>query len=277
MTNEIKMYEQLQLKDDFLFAKIMSDKEICKRLLEIILDVKISDIVYLEPQKTIDLTANAKSVRLDVYVADESHKIYYVEMQTFNRKNLPRRSRYYQGMSDLDSLEKGMDYNALNDSYIIFICMFDLFGKGRSIYTFQNCCKEDNSIILADGTTKIFLNATGTGDDVSEDLAAFLKYLAGEVRDNKFIKEIDEAVVKARNNIDWRHDYMTLEMKYREFLEDGRELGLELGREEGIRVLIQTLREEDIEEERILTKLVTHFGMSEEQARKYYQKYTNIS
>ncbi len=274
MTNEIKMYEQLQLKDDFLFAKIMSDKEICKRLLEIILDVKISDIVYLEPQKTINLTANAKSVRLDVYVADENHKIYDVEMQTFNRKNLPRRSRYYQGMSDLDSLEKGMDYNALNDSYIIFICMFDLFGKGRSIYTFQNYCKEDKSIILADGTTKIFLNATGTGDDVSEDLAAFLKYLTGQVSENKFIKGIDEAVIKARNNIDWRHDYMTLEMKYREFLEDGRELGIEQGieqgREEGIRVIIQTFSEENIDKERILGKLVKHFHMSEGQANEYY-------
>ena len=39
-----KIIEQLNLDDDFLFAKVMSDKEICKKVLEKILDIKINDI-----------------------------------------------------------------------------------------------------------------------------------------------------------------------------------------------------------------------------------------
>lgn len=59
-------------------------------------------------------------------------------------------------------------YKKLNRSYIIFICPFDLYGKGRHIYTFENICKEDNNILLGDETTKIFLNADGVMDQGME-------------------------------------------------------------------------------------------------------------
>ena len=32
---------------------------------------------------------------------------------------------------------------------------FDFYKKGRHIYTFTNRCKEDDSIEMGDGTTKI--------------------------------------------------------------------------------------------------------------------------
>lgn len=43
----VKTWEELQIRDDFLFAKVMRDKEICKQLLEKLLQTKISDIKYL--------------------------------------------------------------------------------------------------------------------------------------------------------------------------------------------------------------------------------------
>ena len=36
--------KKLNLEDDFLFAKVMSDKEICKELLEKILDIEIENL-----------------------------------------------------------------------------------------------------------------------------------------------------------------------------------------------------------------------------------------
>ena len=59
----IKTWEELEIKDDFMFAKVMRDKEICKKLLERLLQTKIRDIVYLEEQKAIDIEKDAKSVR----------------------------------------------------------------------------------------------------------------------------------------------------------------------------------------------------------------------
>ncbi len=272
MKNEIKTYEQLLLTDDFLFAKVMSNKELCKELLEIILNVKITDIVYLEKQKAIDISADGKSVRLDVYVADESHTIYDVEMQVKNRHNLPKRSRFYQSMIDMEWLEKGEDYNELKQSYIIFICTFDPFGMGRHIYTFKNCCEEQKDLALQDGTTKIFLNANGTMDDVSEELHAFLNYLIGEKSADEFVEKVDEAVIRARKNMEWRREYMTLELKYREILEDGREEG----REEGIKSLVKTCRELGVSDEYILNKLMKDFELTGKQAEKYLEEYSKL-
>ena len=67
---QIQKYEELGFTNDFMFCKIMQDKNICKPFLEEILGIKIYHIEYLEPQKTIDLKVDAKSVRLDIYVDD---------------------------------------------------------------------------------------------------------------------------------------------------------------------------------------------------------------
>jgi hypothetical protein len=70
-------------------------------------------------------------------------------------------------------------------SHIIFICLFDLYNRGRHIYTFENIFKEDNSISMGDEVVKIFLNTERTRDDVSEELKAFLDYVAGRKSDDK--------------------------------------------------------------------------------------------
>ena len=126
MTME-KAYEELELQDDFMFSMVMRDPKYCKPFLETVLGIKIAKIEYLEPQKTIDLSVRGKSVRLDVYVEDEHHTVFNLEMQATSRKNLPKRMRYYQGMIDLNILKKGGDYKELKPSYVIFICTFDIF------------------------------------------------------------------------------------------------------------------------------------------------------
>jgi len=40
--------KELNLEDDFLFAKVMSDKEICKELLEKILEIEIEKVEMVE-------------------------------------------------------------------------------------------------------------------------------------------------------------------------------------------------------------------------------------
>lgn len=102
-----KAFEELQIKDDFMFSVIMRNPKFCKPFLERILDIKISRIEYPKSQETIDISADAKSVRLDIYVEDGKETVYNIEMQTTENRNLPKRTRYYQGMIDLNILEKG--------------------------------------------------------------------------------------------------------------------------------------------------------------------------
>ena len=50
-------------------------------------------------------------------------------MQTTDTKELPKRTRYYQGVIDLQLIDQGQTYNMLKPSYIIFICSFDMFKR----------------------------------------------------------------------------------------------------------------------------------------------------
>ena len=245
----VKTYEELELKDDFMFSVIMRDPKYVKPFLETILRIKIAKIEYPEVQKNIDIAAGAKGIRLDVYVEDEKHTVFNLEMQTTTARNLPKRMRYYQGMIDLNILEKGDDYNHLKKSYVIFICTFDPFGLGRHIYTFENRCSEDTTLTLNDGTVKIILNTKGTLDDVSPEMKRLLDYVDGKGVSDTFTRDLEEAVQSARQNEKWRLDYMTLQQEYRERFQEGKVEGIKEGKIEGLREgkivgKIETLYEE---------------------------------
>ena len=93
---------------------------------------------------------------------------------------------------------------------------------------------------MEDGTTKIVLNAAGTADDVGGSLKAFLDYVAGKTVDDGYVKKVDEAVKKARQNKEWRREYMTL---FQRDLEN-QEIGEERGRKEERRnMLAKMLRD----------------------------------
>lgn len=262
-------WEELRISNDFMFGKVMQDPELCKELLQRILpDLKIDHIEYPELQKSIRPDVDARSVRLDVYVQDNKDVIYDIEMQVSDTKELPKRSRYYQSMIDLQLMDKGQHYKRLNRSYIIFICSFDAFGKGRHIYTFENICKEDNSISMGDETVKIFLNAKGTVDDVGCGLKAFLDYVAGKTTEDSYVEKLEEAVREARKNRKWRHEYMTLLMRDQENMEKGREQG----REQGILGMISALRDLDIPDSTILQKLQEKFLLTKEESQKYLSR-----
>lgn len=220
-------WESLGISNDFLFGKVMQDADLCKELLQIILpELDIDHVEYPEVQKGIRPDADAKSIRLDVYVKDNKSTVYNIEMQATDVPNIPKRSRYYQSMVDLQLLDRGdVSYAKLNQCYIIFICTFDIFHQGRHIYTFENYCKEDKRISLGDDTTKIFLNATGEMDDVSGQLKDFLDYVAGKRPNNAYIEKLEHAVSEAKRNREWRHEYMTLHMRDQLNIEKGIEQG----------------------------------------------------
>lgn len=222
---EQKRWEDLELKDDFMFAKVMRDKQICIKMLERLLDVKIADIKYPADQKVIDIQYDSKSVRLYVYVEDDENTIYDVEIQTSNTGELSKRSRYYQGMIDLNMIEKGELYSKLNKSFVIFICTFDPFGKGLYRYTFENICKEDNNLFLNDQAVKLFFNTAGTVGDVSDETKAFLQYIGGTASPDAYVKELEERIAKVKLSEEWKVEYMTLLMRDKENIEKGRREG----------------------------------------------------
>lgn len=268
MQEAIKAWEELEIKDDFMFAKVMRDKKLCKKLLERLLQTKIRDIVYLEEQKSINIEKDAKSIRLDVYIED-GNRVFDLEMQTTDKRNLPKRSRYYQGMIDLNTIEKGENYKKLKESYVIFICTFDPFHQEKAQYTFENFCIEDKELRLNDGAKKIFFNAKDYINAEDEEIREFLKYVNGEKSDSPFVKEIEDRVAQIKASEEWRLEYMTLLMREQEIWEEAEEKGREMGREEGIRGTVTLLKELNIPLQTIRIKIQQQYNLSPETSEKY--------
>ena len=205
-----KQWQDLTIADNFIFGKVLeSDPDVCKKLLETILEFEIDEIAYPEREKTIETRHDSKGIRLDVFVkTPDGRKIFDIEIQTSNNDNLAKRMRYYQGLIDNDSLEKGNHYWQLGTSYIIFVCTFDYFKRGYHFYSFRERCDQDHDLLMGDETVKIFLNAKGKKNDVNDDLIAFLNYINGKKSNNPLVEALDKNVQFVKKNKNWRNDYM---------------------------------------------------------------------
>ena len=232
----IKAYEELEFKDDFMFGKVMQDSELCRAVLECLLQRPVGELQEVEPQREFRYTSDGKPIRMDIYTKD-SDMVYDAEMQNLNNKSieslyLPKRSRFYQSSIDTDHMNKTQSYRTLPDSTILFICTFDPFGKGFSRYTFGSRCEEDLSIVLNDGATRIFYNCCYDGDDIPDDLKKLYAYVETGKSESELTKRIDAAVGKARKIEEWRSTYMKEMVLWMDARDEGREEGREEGRKE---------------------------------------------
>lgn len=223
----MKDFKDLTLKDDFMFGIVMRHPKLCKMCLERILNKKIVKIEFPESQKTIDISVAAKSIRLDVYCEGEE-SVYNIEMQRSDFET--QRGRYYQGMMDINLIEKGQHYSELKNNLVIFICTFDKFGEGRHLYTFENRCIQNPEIRYGDGTQKIVLNTKGTMNDIPTPLKNFLDYIDHGAVTDEYTGMLDAEVHSTLNNEKWRMDYMTYAMK----IDDERYYARKEGRKEGL-------------------------------------------
>ena len=274
-----KDYEKLTLSNDFVFGKVMENKELCRRVLETLLQTEIELTEYPVREKNIRLSTEGKPIRLDIYVKDKEDTLYDAEMQNKNGKSLetislPKRSRYYQALMDSESLRKGIDYHFLSDSYIIFICTFDPFGQGKYLYTFENICKEDKKLSLNDRTSKLFFNTKAERSCIPENIRNLFDYIEDGIIRDELTQDLDMEVEKLRKDEGWWAAYMktvTWEMDARF---EGRHEGIEIGRiEGGIETLIHTCHNLGTTKEQAKEQLIQQFALSPQAAEEELGKH----
>ena len=236
-----KTFQELEISDAFLFASVMEDEAICKGFLRMVLSETV-DRVWIRTERVIGLDRSCRSVRLDVFVDNCGDSVYDIEMQGQKRKNLYKRSRFYQSQIDVADLKPRGDFTELRKSYVIFISLFDPFGKGKYRYTFEERCLEGD-FPLGDETRKIFLNTEGKNPkEVPEELVLFLDYVKNaavvreRVSEDSFVKLVDTRVQALKDSGGLEAEYML----FGEILDDEREEGrLETKRE--FAALVSTL------------------------------------
>lgn len=234
-----KKLKELTIKDNFMFGAVMSDEENCRRLLELTLGFPIERVI-VSREKSIVYHPEYKGVRLDIYARDGGNTHYNVEMQVAKKPKLGRRSRYYHSQLDMELLLSGEDYTELPDTYVIFICDFDPFGKGRYCYTFENRCLEEDKLELEEGCRSIFLSTHGKNrEGISEELVRFLEFVKADLDESKddfedaFVDRLQRSVEEIKGSREMEERFMILEEMLREERMEGKAEGRAEGKAEG--------------------------------------------
>lgn len=162
-----------------MFAETMDEPEAYEAMVGILLENEITLAGYPQTEKELRVSPGLRAVRLDVVSIDREGRIYFTEMQKTNSGNLIKRSRYYQAQLDVSLLEPGCsDFNRLNDSCLVLVSPFDLFGYGLYRYTFRGQCQEVPGLALRDGADRVFINTHGTNrEDFSQEFLDFMEYI----------------------------------------------------------------------------------------------------
>lgn len=207
---ETRKFKDLTIRDAFMFAAVMSDPEICRRVLELALGIPISEVHIQTENHGISFGISWGSSGCLCLNADRTR--FNVEMQVTLQKFLPKRSRYYHDQIDMDALLAGDSYENLPDTYVIFICDFDPFGDGLYRYSTGMVCEETGKSV-SDGVKTVYLNAHGRNrDGIPEELLQFLDYVKIPGEQKGFQRQIHlsdicrTVLIRSSRIVGWRKD-----------------------------------------------------------------------
>ncbi len=259
-----QQYATLPFSDNFMFTHVMENLNIARKVIKIILQEEIPDIDKSDIEKTVETSVGIHGVRYDVHIRTaEGEIIYNVEMQQTDKKNLPKRMRYYQATADTSFLQKNTDYNALPKYYTIFICKYDPFGTEVALHKF---CNYDvaGHLPLGDETYKVVLNVLGTTD--RKELQGFMDYVTNGIVSDDTTQDIDTEVNKIRQNSVLMKDYLDMKIRDDELKNESRAEGRAEGRTEG---RLETLKQaiESLKKTMSIEAIVAMFNISDSERK----------
>lgn len=183
-----------------------------------------------------------RSVRFDVLATDDTGARINIEIQREDRGAGCRRARYNSSMMDVGLLQKGESFEALPETWVVFITENDVMGKGRPLYHFERTDVETGEK-LGDGSHILYVNGACRGDtpvgrlmhdfQCTDPSQMHYEVLAKRTR---FFKESEEGVLTMCRAIEQMR-----EESLREGMEQGRKQGMEINRAANIAALMKNL------------------------------------
>ena len=225
---------------DYYSNKFIKHKpEVITKMLEIILNKDDLILDFIQTQFRLK-NLKHRSITLDVLAKDKDNNIYNIEFQN-NNNELLERARYHHSMLDSNNLNKNTRFKELKKTYVIFICNFDIFKKGKACYEITKNVK-DNNLNYNDNQHTIFVNCKYI--DTSTDIGKLIQDLTSNNTDEKWYNEFKEG-----QDIGGESMGDGLERWKNKFRREGRREGKREGKKEGINLSIQGLIRENCSNE----------------------------
>ncbi len=152
------------IDDDFMKCLFRDDIPLVQHVLQILTNMPDLEIISAETQADLKRLVGAKSICLDAYAKDSSGRIYNLEIQRSDKGADVKRARYHSSVLDIENLDAGQQFDALPDTYIIFVTEHDVLGKGDAFYPIERINLSTNEL-FNDGEHILYINGSYRGDD----------------------------------------------------------------------------------------------------------------
>ena len=280
--------EDMNVIDDFLFNEMLYDdktgKEVCRIILESVLKHRVGKIQYTAQKAIPGISQTGQGIRLDAYISEEKNgnkerpdiNIYDLEpdKRANKKQSLPKRSRYYSDLIDVQIVNSGVEYEKLPEVVIIFILSYDPFDQGDMYYKAQTMLETHPDYPYDDGIRRIYLYTDGklpeNPDNDDKKLKNLLQYIRRSTEENvtdETTKRLDEIVKATKRKKDVGIKYMKSWELERELREEGRE-------EERANTEAERRRADEAESR--VSEEKHRADIAEAELAKYRKKYGNI-
>ena len=145
------------IKDDIFMRYVLMKKECTVYILECIMEDKGITVIVQTLQMDYKILQGRSSI-LDCVSYDSSNRQFNVEIQGDNEEASPKRARYHCGLLDMNILNPRESFDALPDTYVIFITRNDILGFHLPIYQIDIEIIEIK-VAFDDGKHIIYVNA----------------------------------------------------------------------------------------------------------------------
>lgn len=152
------------IDDDFMRCIFKDNIPLVQKVLRILTRNDSLNIVKVETQVDMKRLVGARSLVLDALGNDDKGQEYNIEIQRADKGAGKKRARYHLSALDIDNLDAGEDFDALPETYVIFITENDIFGKGKPYYRIERM-NLDADEFFDDGEHILYINGAYRGDD----------------------------------------------------------------------------------------------------------------
>lgn len=200
------------ITQDLVFGYVMSKEENCLELLRRVYPELHLKSVEVITQRTGNFELGTKGIRLDVWAKDDQGRVYDIEMQNADQQDLGQRMQYYATGLNKFTLKSGEPYPKLKSSYVLFLCTFDPFGQGESLYEFEFFDKKTKTIEFKSGMHITVLNSKGKDRSRGQKLLNFSDYMNGIINHpDSYITGLQQDIDEYINSGRWASDMNKLE------------------------------------------------------------------
>ena len=192
----LHIIKRWRLMDDEFMKRCLKDNiPAVECILRIIMEKADLKVQTVQIEDTIP-NLSGHGIRMDVHATDSMGTEYDIEVQRADKGAGVKRARFNSSVLDLNSLKKGSTYDALPESYVIFITENDIWQHGLPRYHINRIIEELNQR-FDDGEHIIYVNGNYRGND---DIGKLMNDFRSNNAEDMLLEPLKETVNRYKNN-----------------------------------------------------------------------------